>query len=154
MKWWGWWRRDNGGANIPDNATSSPVEFASGVSSSPVLPTSSPSLRPTIAVPVTGAQLLSVTEADLEQVRPEEVSALLQTLTPLELEQSLRIMLEYQRFGDVMNACPPSTLREARAQVTNAHKLVLRPIFSEKLSLLYGVLPFIPSHYLGDCDER
>lgn len=142
MRWWGWWRHEDQRRVVP--SSSSPMNFSSGVSSSSSCSSAAPSLT---------AQLLSVTESDLEQVRPEEVAALIQTLTPLELEQAMRMMLENQRFGEVMHACPPSTLREARGEVTNAYKLLLRPIFSEKLSLLYGVLPFIPSHYLEESVE-
>lgn len=101
----------------------------------------------------------AVKEEDLEGITEKDIQDLLYDMkqccqrdsqhpTCQTMKKAMRYLLEGQRFAEVMNACPPSVLRVARSSVEKEHHAVVRRLFSEKLSLLYAVLPFIPTSYL------
>lgn len=69
------------------------------------------------------------------------------------LTMAMTHLLEGQRFSDVISGCPPSVFRAARSCVELGHHLTARRLFSEKLSRLYGVLPFIPLSLLSEVEE-
>lgn len=93
-------------------------------------------------------KLQAVTSNDLASVTLQDVLSLKDfhgDVNPDELKNAMKIMLENQRFSEVLDFCPSNSFNEACKQVEASHKMILRPMLLEKLTLLYGVLPFIPS---------
>lgn len=107
--------------------------------------------------------MMCVGERDLEQLTRDDIHDLLSDMDACRtypnqkkcqvLEKAMRYLLEQQRFSDVIGACPPSVFRAARSAVKEEDYLIARRLFSEKLSLLYGVLPFLSLSLLKS-DEK
>lgn len=117
-------------------------------------PSSSVAGAPLLSSSASPKHMMDIGERDLEQLTGDDIQDLLFDMKACRthpnqekcqvLEKAMRYLLEQQRFSDVIGACPPSVLRAARSAVKEEDYLIARRLFSEKLSLLYGVLPFLP----------
>eukprot|EP00796_Vickermania_ingenoplastis_P009130 gene9130-6417_t len=99
------------------------------------------------------ARLLAVTCEDLNRVTAADVEALATGLSLVELQQAARVMLQQHRFPDVIDACSPSVLHAAMGKTDETSRQRVRPLLTEKLGLLFSVVPFMPLYLLGERAE-
>ncbi|EPY31196.1 hypothetical protein STCU_03575 [Strigomonas culicis] len=93
-------------------------------------------------------QLKRVSVQDIQRVSPAEVEALQRRLSPQELEAAMRVMLEENRFLDVLASSQPSTWSVAAQHLTALQTQNVVALVKERLILLYNVLPYVSEEFL------
>lgn len=122
--------------------------------STPAASSSGPAAAPTSlsanssAIPLE-QRLIRVTKNDISQVTPEDIQRVRATLTNDELSSAIRIILETNRFADVLIASSAPTWAEAATGVTAVQMALTGSVVRDRMSLLYNMLPYVSDEFLN-----
>ncbi|KAK7202099.1 hypothetical protein NESM_000278700 [Novymonas esmeraldas] len=105
-----------------------------------------PSARDTVTLE---QRLIRVTRADISAVTADDIRRVRAALAPEDLTASLRIVLETNRFADVLASSSASTWAEAAAAVTEVQMSECGRVMRDRLSLLYSILPHVSDNFLS-----
>lgn len=93
-------------------------------------------------------RLNRVGRADLAAVSLDDVARLKATVTPAELAIAMRVMLESNRFSDVLASSSSDAWSAAARDVSPLQMGLIGALVREKAALLYGVLPYVSADFL------
>lgn len=93
-------------------------------------------------------RLVRVTKADLRCVTPDDIKRVRARLADAELSAALLLMLETNRFADVLATALTSTWAEAAAGVSEKEMGLSEGLMRDRLGLLYNVLPYLSDEFL------
>lgn len=111
------------------------------------LSSSSPSSASSSAVPLE-QRLIRVTTNDISRVTPDDIKRVRATITDDQLSSAIRIVLETNRFADVLIASSASAWAEAATGVTEVQMALTGSIVRDRMSLLYNMLPYVSDEFL------
>jgi hypothetical protein len=130
-------------------AASSPSTPSNAASSSPVSSSSS-------EAPLE-QRLIRVTKEDISRVTPDDIRRVRATLTDAELSRAIRIVLDTNRFADVLIASSAATWAEAATGVTEVQMGLMGNVVRDRMGLLYNMLPYVSDEFLttmgGSCSD-
>ncbi|SCU64685.1 uncharacterized protein TEOVI_000652500 [Trypanosoma equiperdum] len=91
-----------------------------------------------------------VTADDLARVTPSDVQRVKQRLTKEDLHRAMRIMLEDDRYQEVMMAAPSTSLRKASDGLDSTHRRCFTSLARRNMLAFYNVLPHITESHLKE----
>ncbi|KAH9601355.1 hypothetical protein LSM04_000415 [Trypanosoma melophagium] len=94
-------------------------------------------------------RLRRVTTTDIAQVTEKDVERVKQRVTPEELQRAMRVMLEDNRYAEVMESASSSSLRAAATDLTAAQRHSLTVVTKLNLLALYNVLSYVTEGHLA-----
>lgn len=106
-----------------------------------------PAARPSLE------RLHRVALGDFHGVTPEMVQLRLLHTAPHDLELAMRVMLETNRFVDVVACSQPDTWAESVRHVKPASMAAACALFRDRVGLLQNVLPYVSKDFLGMMNE-
>ncbi|KAG5487541.1 hypothetical protein LSCM1_07498 [Leishmania martiniquensis] len=125
--------------------------FSSSVAAARPLPspTSSPSAKryDNASLPLE-LRLIRVSKADISCVTADDVKRVRERLTSDELTTALRLLVETNRFADIIASVSSSTWAEAAAGVTAVQMGLSGGVMRDRMSLLYSILPYVSDSFL------
>ncbi|KEG14297.1 hypothetical protein DQ04_00531020 [Trypanosoma grayi] len=95
-------------------------------------------------------QLHRVTASDIAHVLPSDVERVKQQMTPEDFQRAMRVLLEDNRYGEVIASAPPSALREAARGLTAVQLSSFTTIAKSNLLALYNVLPYATEAHVAE----
>nr|CAJ2466792.1 unnamed protein product [Leishmania braziliensis] len=93
-------------------------------------------------------RLIRVSKEDISHVTADDIKRLRARLTNDELTTSLRLLVETNRFADVLASVSSSAWAEAATGVTEVHMGLSGNVMRDRLSLLYSMLPYVSDNFL------
>ncbi|CBZ23338.1 conserved hypothetical protein [Leishmania mexicana MHOM/GT/2001/U1103] len=94
-------------------------------------------------------RLIRVSKADISRVTADDIKRVSARLTNDELITSLRLMVETNRFADVLASASSSAWAEAVSEVTEARMGLSNNVMRDRMSLLYNILPYVSDDFLS-----
>ncbi|KPA75606.1 hypothetical protein ABB37_08479 [Leptomonas pyrrhocoris] len=93
-------------------------------------------------------RMIRVTKDDISRTTPEDIKRVRATLTDEQLSSAIRIVLETNRFADVLAASSASAWAEAATGVTEVQMGMSGRVVRDRMSLLYSMLPYVSDEFL------
>ncbi|KAG5511697.1 hypothetical protein JKF63_07295 [Porcisia hertigi] len=98
-------------------------------------------------------RLIRVDKADISRVTAEDIQRVRANLTNDALAASLQVLVETNRFADVLASASPSAWAEAAAGVTEVQRGLCGSLMRDRMILLYNILPFVSDKFLAAMGE-
>lgn len=93
-------------------------------------------------------RLIRVTKDDISHVTAADIRRVRATLSDEQLSSAIAIILETNRFADVLIASSASTWAEAATGVTERQMALVGSVVRDRMSLLYNMLPYVSDEFL------
>ncbi|GET85713.1 hypothetical protein, conserved [Leishmania tarentolae] len=94
-------------------------------------------------------RLIRVSKADISRVTADDIKRVSANLTDDELTTSLRLLVETNRFADVLASASSEAWAEAVAEVTEARMGLSSNVMRDRMNLLYNILPYVSDEFLS-----
>lgn len=94
-------------------------------------------------------RLIRVTKADISHVTADDLRRVRASVTDEQLSSAIAIVLETNRFADVLIASSAATWAEAATGVTERQMSLMGAVVRDRMSLLYNMLPYVSDEFLG-----
>ncbi|PBJ69351.1 hypothetical protein BCY84_19918 [Trypanosoma cruzi cruzi] len=95
-------------------------------------------------------RLHRVTANDIARVTPSDVEQLKQKMSLEDLHRAMRVLLEDNRYAEVLDRATPSSLRRAAHGLSATQRSFLLTISKSNLLALYNVLPHVTESHLAE----
>ncbi|ORC85381.1 uncharacterized protein TM35_000351250 [Trypanosoma theileri] len=95
-------------------------------------------------------KLQRVTANDIAHVTVKDVERVKRQVTPEELQRAMRVMLEDNRYAEVIASASSSSLRAAATDLTAVQRHSLTIVTKTNLLALYNVLSHVTERHLAE----
>lgn len=93
-------------------------------------------------------RLIRVSKEDISRVTSGDIRRVRSTVTDDELSCAIAVLLETNRFADVLIASSASAWAESTTGVTEVQMGLMGSVVRDRMSLLYNMLPYVSDEFL------